>query len=212
MGAYEFDATPGYSLVVNTPLDEDNGTPSPAFGAGTSLREAINFANKHPGAAVTFDPNVFAQQTDNLVLLRQPFCIYAIMSISGPPLGVAIDGSRHSSVMTVTGGILPSPVTLAGLTIQNGNASGTYPNGYGGGLASSGVVTLINCSLIGNGAVTSGGGFYNTGTASLTGCTLSGNGTSSSGTGGGIFNSGSLVLDDEFHSLRKQRHLRRRHL
>ena len=172
---------------------KDNGTPSPAFGAGTSLREAINFANKHPGAAITFDPNVFASKR-TVWLFLGGLTISAVMSISGPPLGVAIDGSRHSSVMTVTGGILPSPVTLAGLTIQNGNASGTYPNGYGGGLASSGVVTLINCSLIGNGAVTSGGGFYNTGTASLTGCTLSGNGTSSSGTGGGIFNSGSLML------------------
>ncbi len=36
------------TLVVTTLVDEDNGGPSPFLGAGTSLREAIPFANIDP--------------------------------------------------------------------------------------------------------------------------------------------------------------------
>ncbi len=37
------------AIVVTTAADEDDGSPDPAKGAGTSLREAINTANANPG-------------------------------------------------------------------------------------------------------------------------------------------------------------------
>src|SRR5262249_15075243 len=48
IGAYESPWSE--SLIVTTLADEDDGTSTPTFGTGTSLREAINYANAHPGA------------------------------------------------------------------------------------------------------------------------------------------------------------------
>jgi len=46
------------TLVVTTLADEDNGTVDPFTGAGTSLREALNFANADSGGGdtITFSP------------------------------------------------------------------------------------------------------------------------------------------------------------
>ncbi len=55
IGAYESEA----SLVVTTLVDEDNGTADPTFGHGTSLREAINFADtKSTPQTITFAPGL----------------------------------------------------------------------------------------------------------------------------------------------------------
>ena len=51
IGAFEVSHT----IVVTTLADEDDGTFDPSLGTGTSLREAINFANPNPGAdSITF--------------------------------------------------------------------------------------------------------------------------------------------------------------
>ena len=61
----------------------------------------------------------------------------------------------------------------------------------GGGISNSGTLTLMNCSLSGNSAL-SGGGIYNyAGTLTITGSTISAN--SASADGGGIFNDSGAV-------------------
>ena len=190
MGAYEFEATPGYSLVVNTPTDEDNGTPSPAFGTGTSLREAINFANKYPGATITFDP-MFGYQS--IMLTHGTLSVDRSLTIIALPIGLTIDGNQASPDFTITGGSSASPVTLVGLTIRNGRAD------YGGGIVNLNTATLVltNCDLIANYANIGGGGLYNEGTATLTNCTLVGNAAAAggpSGSGGGLYNAMGMVM------------------
>ncbi len=41
-----------FATVVTTAADEDNGSADPSLGTGTSLREAINYANTNPGTDV----------------------------------------------------------------------------------------------------------------------------------------------------------------
>ena len=92
--------------------------------------------------------------------------------------------------------------TLDGLTVARGNADGSYPHHYGGGLynpdgklqavnctfrgntGASGAavmnfgpsITLVNCQLVGNRALMLGGGLYNyEGAATLTNCRIVGN-------------------------------------
>ena len=179
----------GYSLVVNTTTDEDNGSPDPTLGTGTSLREAVSYADQYPGTVISFDATVFGTK-QTLALTLGPLSISAAMIITGPSAGVALDGNHLSRVFTVTGGSASSPVMLSRLTLQNGTASdSSFPGNSGGGLyLSSGTAVLTNCVFTGNSAGSEGGGFYNDhGTATLTNCTLSGN---SAPYGGGLANNG----------------------
>ncbi|MCL5279352.1 MAG: right-handed parallel beta-helix repeat-containing protein [Planctomycetes bacterium] len=132
------------------------------------------------------------------------------------------DNSYH----VVTGPADGLPALLDGVTITGGNADGTYPNHYGGGLynpdgklqainctfrANTGVwggalmnfgpsVVLVNCQLIGNRALMLGGGLYNyEGAATLTNCRLTGNTAEYAETTGGaaIYNlNGNLTVLD----------------
>ena len=45
IGALEVEQPFGESLIVTTTVDEDDLTSNPAFGTGTSLREAVNYVN-----------------------------------------------------------------------------------------------------------------------------------------------------------------------
>lgn len=103
IGAFEHVESP--SLVVTTTADEDNGTSDPAFGTGTSLREAIKYANAHPGAdTITFDPIVFATpQTITLGGTQLPH-ITEDLTVTGPAAGVTISGNDQSSVF-----LIPNP-------------------------------------------------------------------------------------------------------
>ena len=57
------------SLIVTTTVDENNGTSDPAFGTGTSLREAIDWANSDGlNSAITFDPTAFALPRKTITL------------------------------------------------------------------------------------------------------------------------------------------------
>src|SRR5206468_4155372 len=49
-----------HQIIVTTLADEDDGGPDPVLGAGTSLREAIAFANVDPdgGDTISFAPGV----------------------------------------------------------------------------------------------------------------------------------------------------------
>jgi hypothetical protein len=57
IGAYEFDGGVTGSLVVTTTADEFNYTSDPAYGTGTSLREAVSYAQSLGGPqTITFAP------------------------------------------------------------------------------------------------------------------------------------------------------------
>jgi hypothetical protein len=186
-------------IVVTTAQDEldDYGT----LGTGISLREALLQAPAVAG--ITFDPAVFdgqAAATIHLTLGRlnvgdpgpgqgisgrgQDFIIDA----SNTPHGVTIDASGSNDRVLFVGD--QAKCTLRRLRITGGqNPADRFG---GGGIGNFGDLTLIDCSVSGNTAV-SGGGIANWGSLALTGSTLSGN---SATTGGAIQNSGILTLDN----------------
>ncbi|MBN1148022.1 MAG: PKD domain-containing protein, partial [Anaerolineales bacterium] len=91
-------------------------------------------------------------------------------------------------VVTAGSGVTETAV-LEGLTIIGGNANGNGENGRGAGLYStSGVLTLINVSFLGNAANKGGGIYVQGGSPLLVNVALSGN---SAAQGGGMFNDSS---------------------
>ena len=85
------------------------------------------------------------------------------------------------------------------------------PEGYGGGIYSSGTVTLTNSTVSGNWA-RFGGGLYNGGSCTMTNSTVSGNSAEAldffadESWGGGILNSGTLTLNNTIVALNDAPH------
>lgn len=169
LGAYEVGPFTE-SLIVTTTVNEDNGTSDPSVGTGSSLREAIKYANAHPGpdtivlqAGVTFD---FARaDVDNfrygfnaLPVITSDITIEgngAVLNRTDP----FADTDTSLRFFYVSGGLSGLPagsLTLKNLTLQNGFAKGG--NGAGGG-----------------GALGAGGAIFSQGTVILDGVTLTDN-------------------------------------
>jgi CSLREA domain-containing protein len=204
IGAYEFTAFKP-SLVVTTLTDEDNHTSDPRFGTGTSLREALEYANSLPGpSTITFDPSVFAMpQTITLTLGTLDILSANQITIDGGAAGVTLDGNHASRIFHVYGG---TNLSLAYLTLSNGSAAegGAIYNEstltvtactfsgnqgtFGGGIFSNDIMTLTNSTFANNNAA-QGGAIDNVGIMTLTNCTIAANGAHIRG--GGIFNVGS---------------------
>ena len=175
IGAYEA------GLVVTTLADEDDGSTDPSLGTGTSLREAINYANAHPGP----DRITFAVSgTISLDGTQLPAITDALTEIVAPAAGLTIDAHGASRIFQVNTG---ATVNASGLTLANGSA------GDGGAVLNAGTLTLTDSTLIGNAATADGGAIDNTGTLTLTNGTLSGN---SAASGGAISSSGVLTMTD----------------
>jgi hypothetical protein len=149
-----------------------------------SLRDAITQANTAGGSnTITFAGNVTGTISLNNAAGALP-TITNDLTIQGPGAG-SLTVQRPSSAAAfrifVTG---PSTiVTIAGLTISGGQATGT--NNKGGGIFSSGTLTVQNAVVSGN-AADSGGGLYSEDGPMLTilNSTISGN--SATGSGGGV--------------------------
>lgn len=79
-------------------------------------------------------------------------------------------------------------LALSHLTLSNGQADGTFPGNHGGGILTSGVLTIINSTLTGNQAAENGGAIFvwNGGRVTLINSTLSDN--QANHNGGSIFN------------------------
>ena len=89
----------------------------------------------------------------------------------------------NSRVVNFTGS--SGNLTLTGLTITGGRATGSFDNGGGIRFNSGGVLSLSNSTVSGNSSGGDGGGIYTrTGDVSLSSSTVSGN--SSDGNGGGV--------------------------
>ncbi len=147
------------------------------MGHGTSLREAIAFANADPGGGDTISFAPYVQGVVDLSLGTLP-TITASMTIDGPGANVlTVDGQGQSGIFSLGAG---ANITISGLTLADGSAfKGGAIENTGGKLA------VSDCTLSGNTA-TNGGGIYSTGTTTLTDCTLSGN--SATSFGGAAFN------------------------
>jgi IPT/TIG domain len=185
--SFTISAGPPLSLVVTTNSDATSHS-------GTSLRDAMITANAAAAAGkvvtITFASSVSGQT----ITLAQ-----GTLGLTGLGVGsVTIDGSG-STPITVSGNhavevfsVNPNVnATITNLIIANGQA------GNGGGIISSGNLTLTNDVLSGNSATYEGGGLYNTGTATLAYVTMTSNamnGTGGSGGGGAVFNSGTISI------------------
>jgi len=154
-------------------------------GAG-SLRDSI--ASASPGDTIQF------QVTGTITLTSGELLIAQSLTITGPGASqLAISGNHASRVIEIAAG---APVSLSGLTIENGAAlDGATP--HGGGILNQGTLTITNSTIAGNSTVSgsSGGGIANQdGTLTLESSTVTGN---SSTNGGGIANlDGALAVNN----------------
>ena len=152
-----------------------------------SLRQAI--ADVCPGGTIDFAPALNGQ---TITLTSGQLAVDKSLTILGPgPETLAVDGNHASRVLFLNGG---HTVTVAGLTLTNGYYDGGFADGLGGGIYSQGAtVTVSNCTLSGNSALSfgkgGGGGIFNSGgSLTVVGSTLSGNSAPAPGSGGGIYN------------------------
>jgi hypothetical protein len=145
------------------------------FGVHTNLRQALADAND--GDTIQFDPLLggwnlpLAPSLGQLVVNKSVTIKWVPISGYNPYLGV--DAQHASRVFYISPG---KTVTISGLTIRNGSASGDF----GGGIYNDhATLTLSNCTISGNSAVPGyGGGIYNDqATLTVSNCTISGNST-----------------------------------
>ena len=184
------------SLIVTTTADEDNGTSDPTLGAGTSLREALIFANSNPDlSTITFDlpgagpftltllsalPNIIADTNfDNSSATAKAITV-ARSSAAGTPI---------FNIFTIFRDTVSGPaVTISALTLSNG--SGNPNNGGGGAIFNAlGALTINNCTLSNNSANFGGAIVNSGGILVVNNSTFSGNraiGSTESQDGGGV--------------------------
>ncbi len=218
-GIYEIPFSGPPSLLVTTAADEDDGTSNPTFGTGTSLREALTYANNHAGPdTITFAAALAAQP---ILFNMGQLTINDPLTIQG--LGAAqttVNGQNNSRLFDITntaGNVTFDGLTLTGgkttgvgdwggairsfslgqLIIQNSTISGNSTTGgqtRGGGIFASSSVTVTNSTISGNTAGTYGGGGLSTfRSVTATNSTISGNSTVGSGAHGGGINANESV-------------------
>ena len=169
-GAYELQTAT--FTVTNT---NDSGT--------GSLRAAIASASAVPTLASTINFSV-----SGTITLASPLPAIAIprpgsLTIDGSGQSVAVDGANTFQIFGVNTGVT---LILRNLRIQNGSSTGG-----GGGVNSTGTLTVTNCAFSGN-AANSGGGIASSGMLTVTNSTFSGNSASD---GDGVDNlNGSVTL------------------
>jgi CSLREA domain-containing protein len=175
IGAVEFQGA-----IVTTAVDEDNGNMKPGVGNGTSLREALKYANNDH--VITFALSL-ADQDFHLPLGRVAISKNIILDPSAID-SVHMIGSSSNGLFSCAAG---TTNIFNNLTLTGGSATN------GGAFLNAGHLTLNQCTLTGNTA-THGGAIYNTTGAvlRLNSSTVFGN---SADDGGGVYSAGSVDLD-----------------
>jgi hypothetical protein len=173
------------TLIPVTTLDD--------AGPG-SLRDAIAQANSMPGD----DRIEFASGLTGAVNLSSALPVLSSnIDVQGPGAGLLTVRRDSASSFRIFFIENPATVTLAGLTISNGLASGESRDG--GGVLNRGTLTLIDCVVSNNNATLRGGGIYNSGAAlarlTLTNTIVSGN-TAPSGAGIANFTSATVQMSN----------------
>lgn len=153
-------------------------------GAG-SLRQAILDANAQAGAdAITLAAGV----TGTINLASALPDLSTDITIAGPGAAVVTvrrDTGGDYRIFTVTAG---QTVTISGLTISNGVATGAFPANAGGGIFNGGTLTVQNAIISGSSGY--GGGLFNSGVLNVVNSTVTNN---TGSRGGGIANNGGRV-------------------
>jgi CSLREA domain-containing protein len=160
-----FTLTVVRGVVVTTATDEDNGSTDPTLGTGTSLREAINYANGQSAPqTVMFAPSLAGQSIDLTIVgdsntgsafvIQKDLTIRGLTGDSGITIRRAITDSLRP--FYVNSG---ATLTLSDLTIADGSAA------RGGGIYTFGTLRMNRCTLRNNTATTYGGGLSNGGGA-----------------------------------------------
>lgn len=178
----------GPNFVVYSTADTASG----ACGATScTLREAINAVNKAGGShTITFASNI----RGTITLSKALPDLSSNITLRGPGAKVlTVSGRDAVRVFTISNGTGAGPtVSISGLTIAHGKATGKYPANAGGGLANAhGTLSLSNCAFVYNSAFF-GGGLYNNGyggraRATLSNCAFAHNAATY---GGGLYNDG----------------------
>ncbi|MDQ6905658.1 MAG: CSLREA domain-containing protein [Chloroflexota bacterium] len=168
-------------LTVTTTADHDDGT---CNAADCTLREAINAANSATGGGVI---NFATGVTGTIQLASALPALARNIAVQGPGANVLTVRRNTGGAYRIFAVNLGATVSLSGLTITNGDTSGTSPSLGGGIYNDRGTVTVGNCVITGNTAA-NGGGIYNDGnrgTASFNVRNSTINANVSTGLGGG---------------------------
>ena len=155
--------SPCPTRVLVTTMDDHNDGVCDATDC--TLREAITAVNANAGRIIAFAPGV----TGTIQLAAALPSLNTNMVIQGP-------GANLLTVRRNIGGsyrifnISANNVIISGLTIANGNSPSN-----GGGISSTGGLTIANCTISGHTTGSSGGGIVSSHTLSIVNSTISGN-------------------------------------
>ena len=154
------------SLRITTLSDVVN-----PFDNLTSLREAVAYANAHPGPdTIVFDPTVLGKRPRTIRLIGGPLVLTdpATTTIIGPGARrLTIKGNVKSHIFDIEGGSL----ALSGVTIIGGNPG----KGTGGALHNDGGTLRLKHVIIRGNRARVGGGLNNDRAATLTNVVFRGN-------------------------------------
>ncbi len=198
------EAEPGLiseSLVVTTADDENDGTSAPIIGSGTSLREAILYANTRDApSTITFAPSV-----GQTITITTPLPVLAAdIEIRGPAADrLIITCERVPSLefrlFSVAAG---TTCAIRDVTLAGGYARTLdVPENVGGAIWNAGDLTVSDCVITGNDG-DSGAGIFNDvgGNLTVLRSTLNNNGLAAGSlagsTGGGIQNLGTALVQE----------------
>ena len=183
MGAVESQALPGLSLVVDTPIDENDGD----YSTGDfSLREAIGLANGSIGAnTISFSAAMFATPQTSLLKLGEMVMNDAVTLIGPGQQFLTIDAQEQSRIFNITADT--GDFAISGLTLTGGKTTDSSFLGAGGAIRSDttfGNLTIADSTISDSSSGESGGGISSRGHLTLTNSIVSGN--SATGEGGGV--------------------------
>jgi hypothetical protein len=151
----------------------------------TGLREAIAYANAHPGSDTIFLYPRSARASHRKIRLTGGPLVFtdpATTTIIGPGADVlSISGGGKSRVVDIRGGSL----VLDGVTIAGGHAN------RGGGIRNAGGTLWMDHVVIRGNRARKGGALFNDGTATLTDVCFRGN---SAGVASGVFSTSKATL------------------
>lgn len=204
MGAFEYSEAA--SLVVTTSADVSDPTDDL-----TSLREALALANSNPdfseisfgdGGSLTGGTDFTDATSDTITLDGTELQILSDVKVNAPGANaLTVSGNDLSRVFKVSSG----NVTLAGLTVTEGQTTSTNPladrTGAGLKIESGATVVIVDSAFTSNSAAGSngqgsnglnGGAIWNAGTLEISGSSFSGNAARANG--GTIWNSGDLSV------------------
>jgi hypothetical protein len=202
-GNNQFNSSAGTKDQVVNPCTQNTVVTSTADdGTSGTLRSIV--ANACAGSTITFDPTVFDPVHGPYVISLGTFgnivgnlLIDRNLTITGPGaniLTVKRSTGTHVLRFRIFNITSEAHVTISGLTIGNGYATGTSdPDlvGYGGGILNSGTLTVAGCVVSGNKAGVQpsttglGAGIYSSGSMTIINSTISGNDAVTDG--GGLY-------------------------